>query len=209
MAVRPVLRLGDPRLRQVAEPVEGFATAELFALSEDLRDTMRACDGAGLAAPQIGIPLRVVLFGISHNPRYPEAPPIPETLLINPTITPQGPECTSGWEGCLSVPGLRGLVPRPQRVRYTGFDVRGEPIDRCVEGFHARVVQHECDHLDGVLFPDRIEDHRAFGFTEELERAGLLPAVRPNRAGAAIPPDDRLEARKPFAIGFFHDVTEE
>jgi peptide deformylase len=175
MAIRPVLRLGDPRLRQVAEPVRTLASGEMAALIRDLRDTMQARDGAGLAAPQIGVPLRVVIFHVTVNPRYPEAPPIPETVLINPRITPLGPELSSGWEGCLSVPGLRGLVPRWSRIRYTGFDGEGRPVDRSVEGFHARLVQHECDHLDGVLFPDRIEDRTAFGFTTELEAAGVLP----------------------------------
>jgi peptide deformylase len=177
MSVRPVLRLGDPRLRQVAQPVQDFGTAELEALLADLRDTMAALDGAGLAAPQIGVPLRLVIFGVTSNPRYPEAPPIPETVLINPRLTPLGPERSSGWEGCLSVPGLRGLVPRWQRIRYEGFDGEGNRIDRRVDGFHARVVQHECDHLDGVLYPDRIEDRLAFGFTAELEAAGVLPRL--------------------------------
>ena len=177
MPVRPVLRLGDPRLREVARPVRSGGEQELAALVEDLRDTMAALDGAGLAAPQIGVPLRVVIFGVTSNPRYPEAPPIPETVLINPRITPIGRERRSGWEGCLSVPGMRGLVPRWQQIRYEGVDETGNRIDRCVEGFHARVVQHECDHLDGVLYPDRIEDRRSFGFTAELEAAGKLPAL--------------------------------
>ena len=177
MTVRPVLRLGDPRLRQVAEPVESFGTTELADLIEDLRDTMAALDGAGLAAPQIGVQLRVVIFCVTSNPRYPEAPPIPETVLINPRITPLGTERSSGWEGCLSVPGMRGLVPRWESIRYEGVDAEGNRVDRTVDGFHARVVQHECDHLDGVLYPDRIEDRRAFGFTAELEAAGVLPAL--------------------------------
>jgi peptide deformylase len=179
MAVRPVLRLGDPRLRQVAEPVQDLATPELARLIEDLRDTMAALDGAGLAAPQIGVPLRVVIFCVTFNPRYPEAPPIPETVLINPHITPLSNERSSGWEGCLSVPGMRGLVPRWDRIRFEGVDGEGNRIDRTVEGFHARVVQHECDHLDGVLYPDRIEDDRSFGFTAELEAAGVLPPLPP------------------------------
>ncbi|MFQ6538201.1 MULTISPECIES: peptide deformylase [Aphanothece] len=179
MAIRPVLRLGDPRLRQVATPLSGEAigSGELRALLQDLRDTMAARDGAGLAAPQIGVPLRVVIFGVSANPRYPEAPPIPETVLINPLISPLGLERESGWEGCLSVPGLRGRVPRWSRIRYEGLDAEGRPLAREVAGFHARVVQHECDHLDGVLFPDRIEERTTLGFTEELAAAGLLPTA--------------------------------
>lgn len=179
MAVRPVLRIGDPRLRQVAHPVEAWGTTELQALIEDLRDTMTARDGAGLAAPQIGVPLRVVIFCVTANPRYPEAPPIPETVLINPRITPLSPEHSSGWEGCLSVPGMRGLVPRWERIRYRGIDGEGNSIDRTVDGFHARVVQHECDHLDGVLYPDRIEERTSFGFIAELEAAGVLPCLPP------------------------------
>lgn len=181
MAVRPVLRLGHPFLRQKAAPLQVFATPELAGLIEDLRDTMAAHDGAGLAAPQIGVPLRVVIFHVTVNPRYPEAPPIPETVLINPCITPLGPERSNGWEGCLSVPGMRGIVPRWERIRYEGFDAEGKRIDRRVDGFHARVVQHECDHLDGVLYPDRIEERTAFGFTPELEAAGLLPPLPPRR----------------------------
>lgn len=175
MAVRTVLRLGDPRLRQVSHPVTRFGTPELLALITDLRDTMAARDGAGLAAPQIAVPLRVVIFGITQNQRYPEASPIPETVLINPEITPIGAARDSGWEGCLSVPGLRGQVSRWRRIHYRGFDAEGHLIERSVDGFHARVVQHECDHLDGVLFPDRLDDTRAFGFSEELEASGLLP----------------------------------
>ncbi|WP_094586037.1 peptide deformylase [Synechococcus sp. BO 8801] len=157
MAVRDVLTIGDPRLRQVSAPVERFDDPALSALLDDLRDTMAAADGAGLAAPQIGVPLRVVIFGITHNPRYPEAPPIPETVLINPVLTPLGEEQDDdAWEGCLSVPGWRARVPRWRRLRYRGFDGQGQAFEREVEGFHARVVQHECDHLDGVLFPDRV-----------------------------------------------------
>ena len=157
MAVRDVLTIGDPRLRQVSAPVERFDDPALAALLDDLRDTMAANAGAGLAAPQIGVPLRVVIFGITRNPRYPEAPPIPETLLINPVLTPLGDETDDGvWEGCLSVPGWRALVPRWRRLRYRAFDPEGRAFEREVEGFHARVVQHECDHLDGVLFPDRM-----------------------------------------------------
>ncbi|MBD2717383.1 peptide deformylase [Synechococcus sp. FACHB-909] len=157
MAVRDVLTIGDPRLRQVSAPVERFDDPALSALLDDLRDTMAAADGAGLAAPQIGVPLRVVIFGITHNPRYPEAPPIPETVLINPVLTPLGEEQDDdAWEGCLSVPGWRARVPRWRRLRYRGFDGQGQAFEREVGGFHARVVQHECDHLDGMLFPDRV-----------------------------------------------------
>lgn len=168
MAVKPVLRMGDPRLLRVSQPVERFGTPELHALLADMDDTMRALDGAGLAAPQIGVPLRVVIFGIAANPRYPEAEPVPRTVLVNPVITPLDDGMEEGWEGCLSVPGMRGLVPRYRRLRYQGFDAMGNAIDRTVEGFHARVVQHECDHLDGVLYPMRISDMRNFGFTAEL-----------------------------------------
>ncbi len=168
MSVRYVLRMGDPRLLEVAQPVTHFNTAELRGLLADMRDTMTALDGAGLAAPQIGIPLRVVIFGVQVNPRYPDAEQVPDTVLINPIITPLGDEMVEGWEGCLSVPGMRGMVPRYQRVRYVGVDEQGKPIDCSVEDFHARVVQHECDHLDGILYPMRIRDMRAFGFTEEL-----------------------------------------
>ena len=158
MAVRDVLLSGDPRLRLASRPVppSQFGGQALLALVHDLRDTMAARDGAGLAAPQIGVPLQVLIFGITHNPRYPEAPPIPETVLVNPVITPLGPELESGEEGCLSVPGLRAAVPRWRRVRYAAFSPSGERLMREVEGFHARVVQHECDHLAGILFPDRL-----------------------------------------------------
>ena len=168
MAVRPVLRMGDPRLLRVSEPVSRFNTPELHALLEDMRDTMQALNGAGLAAPQIGVALRVVIFGLTFNRRYPDAEPVPQTVLINPVLTPLDNELEEGWEGCLSVPGMRGLVPRFQRLRYQGFDAAGNPLDRTVHGFHARVVQHECDHLDGVLYPMRILDLRNFGFTDEL-----------------------------------------
>ncbi len=183
MTQRTVLRLGDPRLRQVSRPVVRFGTSDLRTLITDLRDTMAACDGAGLAAPQIAVPLRVVIFGITVNPRYPEAPPIPETVLINPEITPIDQDRDSGWEGCLSIPGLRGQVSRWRRIHYRGFDAEGHPIARSVDGFHARVVQHECDHLDGVLFPDRLVDTRSLGFTEELEASGLLPVGRSVASG--------------------------
>lgn len=160
--------MGDPRLLQVSHPVERFGTPELRELLADMHDTMQALNGAGLAAPQLGVPLRVVIFGMASSPRYPDAEPVPQTVLVNPVITPLGDEMEDGWEGCLSVPGLRGLVPRHLRLRYQGFDADGRGIDRTVEGFHARVVQHECDHLDGILYPMRIRDLRSFGFTEAL-----------------------------------------
>jgi peptide deformylase len=166
--IRDVLKMGDPRLWQVAQPVRAFGTPELDALIADMFDTMRAMNGAGLAAPQIGVGLRVVIFGFESSPRYPDAPPVPQTVLINPAITPDGEAMEEDWEGCLSVPGLRGKVPRFARLRYTGFDQRGGRIDREVDGFHARVVQHECDHLDGVLYPMRMTDLRSFGFNEAL-----------------------------------------
>lgn len=168
MAIREVLRMGDPRLLARAAPVEKFGTPELLALLADMQDTMRALDGAGLAAPQIGIGLQVVIFGIEHNPRYPEAPGVPQTVLINPLLTPLGNDIEDGWEGCLSVPGMRGAVPRYARLRYQGYDQYGNVIDREADGFHARVVQHECDHLIGVLYPMRIRDFSRFGFTDVL-----------------------------------------
>ena len=169
MAVLPILKMGDARLLRHAQPVTRFDTPELHALVRDLLDTMAAANGAGLAAPQIGVDLQVVIFGSDQpNPRYPEAPVVPRTVLINPVITPLGDEEEEGWEGCLSVPGLRGVVPRWRRIRYQGFDVRGQPIDREAEGFHARVVQHECDHLWGTLYPMRVRDFTRFGFTEVL-----------------------------------------
>jgi peptide deformylase len=168
MAIREVLKMGDPRLLSVAEPVREFGTAELESLLADMRDTMRDLNGAGLAAPQIGVGLRVVIFGFELNPRYPEADPVPFTVLINPTLMPLGDDQEEGWEGCLSVPGMRGLVPRYRDLRYTGFDPSGAPIDRTVQDFHARVVQHEVDHLDGILYPRRIRDLTQFGFTEAL-----------------------------------------
>jgi peptide deformylase len=174
MAVLPILRLGDPRLREVAAPVSAFDTPELHALVRDMVETMEAANGAGLAAVQIGVLQRVVIFGIEHNPRYPSVEPVPFTVLVNPEIETLDDERDSGWEGCLSVPGMRGLVPRHMRIRYRGRDVFGRPIDRTVHGFHARVVQHECDHLDGILYPQRIEDMRSFGFTEELLASGVL-----------------------------------
>ena len=168
MAVRPVLRMGDPRLLEPSRPVEGFDTPELHALIADLQDTMKALNGAGLAAPQIGVGLQVVIFGVERNPRYPEAEEVPFTVLINPQLMPLGHEMEEGWEGCLSVPGMRGLVPRFRQLRYRGRDAAGAAIDRTVSGFHARVVQHECDHLAGILYPMRIRDLRNFGFNEEL-----------------------------------------
>ena len=168
MAVRDILKMGDPRLLRVAQPVRAFDTPELNALVVDLFDTMEAANGAGLAAPQIGVDLQVVIFGFDRNERYPEAPPVPKTVLLNPVITPLSDAMEEGWEGCLSVPGLRGVVPRHARIRYTGVDPQGRPIDREAEGFHARVVQHECDHLFGVLYPMRVTDFSRFGFTEVL-----------------------------------------
>jgi peptide deformylase len=202
MAVRDILKMGDPRLLRVAQAVRQFNTPELHALLQDMQDTMAAANGAGLAAPQIGVDLQLVIFGSGMaNPRYPDAPPVPRTVLINPSITPfsspfseQKPllagvdpareaidsiafdlrykaaaqDLEEGWEGCLSVPGLRGSVPRFKRIRYQGFDELGQPIDRTVDGFHARVVQHECDHLHGILYPMRVKDFSRFGFTDIL-----------------------------------------
>ena len=169
MAVREILKMGDPRLLRVAQPVIEFDTDEIHLLVSDMFDTMRAVDGAGLAAPQIAVDLQLVIFGTDAvNPRYPDAPLVPRTVLLNPVITPIGNEEEDGWEGCLSVPGLRGVVPRWSRIRYTGFDQYGDPIDRTVDGFHARVVQHECDHLIGKLYPMRVRDFTQFGFTEVL-----------------------------------------
>lgn len=169
MAIRDILCMGDPRLLRQAQPVTAFDTPELHRLVSDLIDTMLAAQGAGLAAPQIGVDLQVVVFGSGlHNPRYPDAPAVPRTVLINPRITPLGPEEDEDWEGCLSVPGLRGVVPRWRRIRYCGEDVFGDPVERSVEGFHARVVQHECDHLWGTLYPMRMRDFTRFGFTQVL-----------------------------------------
>lgn len=168
MTVREILKMGDPRLLRIAQPVTAFDTRELNALIADMFDTMHAADGAGLAAPQIGVDLALVIFGVRQNPRYPDADAVPETVLINPTITPLDATMEDGWEGCLSVPGLRGVVPRWARIRYTGFDQRGTPIEREVDGFHARVVQHECDHLAGTLYPMRVRDFRQFGYTSVL-----------------------------------------
>lgn len=160
--------MGDPRLFQVAQPVQHFDAPELHSLVTDMEDTMRALDGAGLAAPQIGVGLQVVIFGVGHNARYPDAEEVPYTVLINPVLAPVGNEIEEGWEGCLSVPGMRGLVPRHRTIRYRGLDQYGEAIDRTVSDFHARVVQHECDHLSGILYPMRIRDLRNFGFSAEL-----------------------------------------
>ena len=168
MAIRDVLKMGDPRLLAPARPVEDFAPLELAQLIVDMHDTMRALDGAGLAAPQIGVGLQVVIFEVSANPRYPAAESVPYTVLINPRLSPLSDEMEEGWEGCLSVPGMRGLVPRHTALRYQGFDATGQPIDRSVSGFHARVVQHEVDHLHGILYPMRIRDLRYFGFTDTL-----------------------------------------
>ncbi|MEJ5988955.1 peptide deformylase [Ramlibacter sp. PS3R-8] len=169
MAVRQILKMGDERLLRVAEPVRAFGTPELRALIADMEDTMKAAQGAGLAAPQIGVDLQLVIFGTDEtNARYPDAPPVPRTVLLNPVITPLGSEEEEGWEGCLSVPGLRAVVPRWRRIRYSGFDPDGKRIDREAEGFHARVVQHECDHLVGKLYPMRVRDFTKFGFTEVL-----------------------------------------
>jgi peptide deformylase len=166
--IRPILRMGDPRLLQRSLPVERFATPELRELLVDMRETMIAAHGAGLAAPQIGVLLRVVIFGFEHSDRYPDADPVPYTEIVNPVLTPLSAELEEDWEGCLSVPGLRGRVPRYSALRYTGFDPEGRPIEREVTGFHARVVQHECDHLDGVLYPMRMRDLRLLGYTDVL-----------------------------------------
>jgi len=166
--VRDVLKMGDPRLLVRSREVTDVRSPGIAALLADLRDTMRAQNGAGLAAPQIGVPLRVVIFGVSHNPRYPDAEPVPYTELINPVLSDLSDEMEEGWEGCLSVPGLRGVVPRHRRLRYRGLDPEGNIVERDVEGFHARVVQHECDHLDGILYPMRVRDFARFGFTDIL-----------------------------------------
>jgi peptide deformylase len=166
--IHDVLRMGDQRLLAKASPVEKFDTPELRELLTDMHDTMEHLNGAGLAAPQIGVGLRVVIFGVQNNPRYPQAEDVPYTVLINPVVDPLSDEMEEGWEGCLSVPGLRGVVPRYKRLRYRGFDATGAPIDRVAEGFHARVVQHECDHLDGMLYPMRVRDFTRFGFIDAL-----------------------------------------
>ena len=170
--IREILRMGDPRLLRVSDPVRDFGAPELRTLVDDMFETMQAANGAGLAAPQIGVPLRVVIFGYAdasaRNPRYPDADPVPRTILINPVLEPLTDEMEEGWEGCLSVPGLRGVVPRVRRLRYGGYDLEGQRIERIADGFHARVVQHECDHLDGILYPMRVEDFSRFGFTDVL-----------------------------------------
>ncbi|BBB60771.1 peptide deformylase [Undibacterium sp. KW1] len=173
--IHPILKMGDPRLLRVAEQVTAFDTAELHELIKDMFETMIAANGAGLAAPQIGVNLQLVIFGFKNNPRYPDAPVVPETVLINPVLTPLSEETDDAWEGCLSVPGMRGLVPRWSALRYEGFDQFGRRISRDVDGFHARVVQHECDHLNGILYPMRIRDLTQFGFTEVL-----FPELDPN-----------------------------
>jgi peptide deformylase len=175
MAIRDVLKMGDPRLLAPSRPVEDFSSSELTHLIVDMHDTMRALNGAGLAAPQIGVGLQVVIFEVVANPRYPEAENVPFTVLINPVLTPLSETIEEGWEGCLSVPGMRGLVPRHAALRYQGFDAAGQPVDRSVSGFHARVVQHEVDHLRGILYPMRIRDLRYFGFTDTLFPGQTLP----------------------------------
>lgn len=176
MAVRNVLTMGDKRLFRVAQPVARFDSPELRAVLADMRETMQALDGAGLAAPQIGVGLRIIIFGLVTNPRYPEAEPVPDTVLINPTLTPLAADMDDGWEGCLSVPGMRGLVPRYKSLHYSGYDEHGNFFERSVTDFHARVVQHEVDHLDGVLYPMRIRDMRNFGFSESLFTAHAASA---------------------------------
>ena len=166
--IREILKMGDPRLLEVAAPVQSFGTPELLALIDDMFDTMRAAGGVGLAAPQIGVGLQLAIFGFEHSDRYLDAPPVPRTILLNPVIVPLSEDREDGWEGCLSVPGMRGMVPRYRHIRYSGFDPAGAAIDREAEGFHARVVQHECDHLIGRLYPSRIVDFGKFGFTEVL-----------------------------------------
>jgi peptide deformylase len=172
--IHPILKMGDPRLLRIAKPVEAFGTTELDTLVADMFETMHAAGGVGLAAPQIGVDLQLVIFGFEHSDRYPDAPPVPRTILLNPMITPLAPDREEGWEGCLSVPGMRGAVPRYTHIFYSGFDPSGAPIEREAEGFHARVVQHEVDHLLGRLYPSRIEDFSKFGFTEVL-----FPGVDP------------------------------
>ena len=168
MTIHTILKMGDPRLLRIAPPVERFGTAELRTLVADMFETMRSVNGAGLAAPQIGVDLQLVIFGFDRNERYPDAAAVPETVLVNPTIEPLGEAMEEGWEGCLSVPGLRGVVERFARIRYRGFDIDGRAIEREAEGFHARVVQHECDHLVGTLYPMRVRDFSRFGFTSVL-----------------------------------------
>lgn len=178
MAIREVLKMGHPLLKQVSRPVHEFGTRELLDLVVDMEDTVRSLNGAGIAAPQIGVPLRVVIFEVKNNPRYPDAGEVPFTVLVNPELALLGDELEDGWEGCLSVPGLRGLVPRHRRLRYSGYDAHGRPFERTVEGFHARVVQHEVDHLDGILYPMRLRSLLDLGYEDTL-----FPK------GAALPPD--------------------
>lgn len=173
--IREVLRMGDPRLLEVAAPIERFGTPALDELLTDMRDTMAHLNGAGLAAPQIGVGLRVVIFGVKSNPRYPQVEEVPDTVLINPVLEPLASDQEEDWEGCLSVPGMRGAVPRYRHLRYSGYDAQGLRVERTVEGFHARVVQHECDHLDGILYPMRVRDFRKFGFIEALFPGQTLP----------------------------------
>ena len=170
--LREILRMGDPRLLRQARAVEAFGTPELRSLVADMLETMRAAEGVGLAAPQIGVDLQLVIFGFEHNERYPDESAVPFTILVNPVLTPLGDEMEEGWEGCLSVPGMRGLVPRYRRLRYGGRDLEGNVIEREVEGFNARVVQHECDHLAGILYPMRMDDLSNFGFTDVLFPGG-------------------------------------
>jgi len=190
MAIKSVLRMGDPHLQRPCNEVTDYTDPVLHDLIEDMFDTMRAVDGAGLAANQIGSSLRVVIFGFTHNPRYPDCPPIPETVLINPVITlfesEPDQEIETAWEGCLSIPGMRGLVPRYKRIRYQGYDAQGNALDVDATDFHARVVQHECDHLDGILYPYRIKDMSQFGFVEELENADAMTQ-------AGLPCEDHTE----------------
>jgi len=174
MAVRPILRIGNPRLRQVAEPVEEFDTEELHELIGDMFETMEAADGAGLAATQIGVLKRVMIFGVESNPRYPDAETVPTTVLINPEFDVLDDEAAGFWEGCLSVPGMRGYVERPTRICYRGFDQFGNAVEREAAGFHAVVFQHEYDHLDGILYPDRLADPTQFGYVDELAAAGVI-----------------------------------
>ena len=174
MAIRPILRIGDPRLREVAKPVDAFDTPELHELIEDMFDTMHAADGAGLAATQIGVLKRIMIFGVESNPRYPDVESVPTTVLINPEFSVISDEVVGFWEGCLSVPGMRGYVERRARIRYRGFDQYGTLLEREADGFEAVVFQHEVDHLDGILYPDRISEPEKFGYTEELAAAGIL-----------------------------------
>jgi peptide deformylase len=175
MTIRPILKMGDPRLLRKAPPVTQFGSPSLLSLIEDMFDTMHHANGAGLAAPQIGVDLQVVIFGFKHNTRYPDAPQVPETILLNPVLTPLSDDMDEAWEGCLSVPGLRGVVPRYSKLRYAGVDQYGKALVREVDGFHARVVQHECDHLIGMLYPMRVQDFSRFGYTEVL-----FPEMDPN-----------------------------